>query len=237
MKTHALAAQVRTMVGRKVKNLRAQGQLPGTVYGKKVKSLSVTVAQDAFVKVYRVAGETGVVELSVDGQVRPVLIHTVQKDPVKGQILHVEFYQVDLKEKVTTRVPLEFTGDAPAVVNKLGVLLTLLDEVEVEALPTDLPEKIAVDVSGLADVDQEVNVSGLSVPSGVTILTDPAQSVIRVGALVSKQAEAQAAEEAATAAAAAAEVPPEGAPAKEEGGEEKPVEAAAVKAGEEKKVE
>lgn len=216
MKTHTLSAQKRELIGRKVKALRAKGQIPGTVYGKDVKSLSVAVSGDAFTKIYSQAGETGLVELSVGGEVRPVLIHTVQKDAVSGAALHVEFYQVNLKQKVKTNVPLELIGDAPAVIGKVGVLLTLVDEVEVEALPTDLPEKLMVDVTKLADIGQEVKVADISVPKGVTMLTAVDQSVVRVGALISKEAEAQAAAEAAAAAAAAAEsaaaAPAEGAP-------------------------
>jgi large subunit ribosomal protein L25 len=205
MKKYTLTAQKRDLVGRKVKNLRAKGEIPATVYGKDVKSITISIEGDAFAKIYAEAGETGLVELSVGGDIRPVLIHTVQKDPVKGTVLHVEFYQVNLKQKVKANVPVEFTGDAPAVIQKTGVLLTLIDEVEVEALPTDLPEKILVDVTKLTEVDQEVKVGDIAVPSGVTILTAPDQSVVRVGSLISKEAEAQAAAEAAAAAAAAAE--------------------------------
>lgn len=208
MKKHVLSATVRDLVGRKVKTLRSQGQTPATVYGKNIKSVSLTVPSEAFAKVYAAAGETGLVELSVGGDMRPVLIHTVQKDPVKRQLLHVEFYQVDLKEKVHANVPVEFTGDAPAVTGKVGVLLTILDEIEVEALPTNLPEKLLVDVTKLAQVDQEVNVSDITAPSGVTILTAADQTVVRVGPLISKEAEAQAAAEAAVAAAAAAAAAP-----------------------------
>ena len=136
---------------------------------------------------------------------RPVLVHTLQKDPVSNQLLHIEFHQVDLKEKVHAKVPIELMGDAPAVIGKLGVLLTLLDEVDVEALPMDLPEKLTVDVSILKEVNQEVMVGELTIPTGVTILTDKDQSVVRVGALISKEAEAEAAAEAVAKAAAAAE--------------------------------
>ena len=128
MKKHTLTAEKRTTIGRKVKQLRKQGKLPATVYGKKVKSESLVVAADTFGRVYSEAGETGLVELMVGTEVKPVLIHTVQKDPVYGQFLHVEFFQVDLKEKVKTRVPLVFVGEAAAVANKSGVLLTILDE-------------------------------------------------------------------------------------------------------------
>lgn len=215
MKKYTLTAQTRDIVGRKVKKLRAQGQIPATVYGKNVKSVSVAVPVAAFEKVYKEAGETGLVELAVGKDVRPVLVHTLQKDSVTNQLLHIEFHQVDLKEKVHAKVPLILTGDAPAVVGKVGVLLTLIDEVEVEALPTELPEKLAVDVSKLKDVDQEVKVGDLTVASGVTLLTAKDQSVVRVGALISKEAEAEAAAEAAKAAAAAAEAaaaPPAEAP-------------------------
>lgn len=213
MKKYTLTAKKRDVIGRKVKSLRAAGALPATVYGKAIESVSVSVPTDAFVKVYNAAGETGLVELAVDGDVRPVLIHSVQVEPVDNKLLHVEFYQVNLKEKVKTNVPLELTGEAPAVVNKVGVLLTITDEVEVEALPTDLPEKILVDVSKLAEIDQEIKVADLAIPEGVTVMTDGAQSVVRVGSLVSKEAAAEAAAAEAAAQAAAAEAAAAGTPA------------------------
>lgn len=205
MKKYTLNAQERTLVGRKVKQLRSAGSIPASVYGKKVESTSVTIVRDDFIKVYQAAGESGLVELTMDHQVRPVLIHNVQKDALSGYPLHVEFYQVDLKEKVKAHVPIEITGEAQAVKEKQGVLLTILDEVEVEALPTELPEKIVVDVAKLAAVNQELKVSELKVPAGVTILTDPGLTIVKIGALVTKEAEAEAAAEAAAAAAAAAE--------------------------------
>lgn len=214
MKKYSLKAESRSAVGHKTKRLRIQGILPATIYGKKVKSTSVQVKTDEFNKVYKEAGETGVVELSLDKETRPMLIHNVQADPVSDLPLHVEFFQVDLKEKVKTKVPVEFIGESPVVVQKQGVLLTLLDEIEVEALPTDLPEKISVDVSGLSVVDQEFKVSDLKVPSEVTVLTEPSVGVVKVGPLVTKEAEAEAkAAEAAAAAAAAEAAPTEGAPA------------------------
>lgn len=230
MKKHSLTAQSRTLVGRKTKDLRTQAILPATIYGKKVKSTSVQVKEDEFAKVYAEAGETGLVELHVDKDIRPVLIHNVQRDPVSESLLHVEFFQVDLKEKVKARVPVEFIGESPAMTQKQGVLLTLLSEIEVEALPADLPEKIEVDVSGLSTVDQELKVSDLKVPGAVTVLSEATVGVVKVGPLVSKEAEAEAAAEAAAAAAKAAEaaeVPAEGAPAsegapKEEAGKETP---------------
>lgn len=210
MKSHTLQAQVRTEVGRKVQALRNAGSIPATVYGKKAENKSLTMSAADFMKVFSEAGETGLVELMVDGKKLPVLIHSVQRDAMKGTVLHVEFHQVDLKEKVKANVPLVLVGDAPAVAQKVGVLLTVLSEVEVEALPTELPDKIEVDVNGLAEIDQELKVSDLRSPSGVTILSEASLTVVKVGALVSKAAEEQAAADAAEAATA---TPTEGTPA------------------------
>lgn len=211
MKAHILIGKKREILGRKVKQLRSVGEVPATIYGKKLESVSVTVPMADFKRVYKEAGETGLIELSVDASKHPVLIHTVQLDPVNEATLHVEFHEVDLKVKVKTNVPLAIIGESAAVSEHKGVILSLLNEVEVEALPTELPEKIDVDVTGLTDVGQEVKVSQLSVPSGVTILTDPELGVVKIAELVSKAAEAQAAAEAEAAAAAATEAPAEGA--------------------------
>lgn len=215
MKKHLLNAKPRDIVGRKVKNLRKAGFIPATVYGKKIKSVSVSVPAETFSKVYKEAGETGLIDLSLDSEIRPVLVDSVQIDPVTSEALHIEFHQVDLKEKVTAQVPLEITGEPPAVTQKLGVLLSVLDEVEVEALPTDLPEHISVDVSHLEQVNDEIKVSNLDIPKGVTVKTDPALTIVKIGSLITKEAEQQAAEEEAAQAAAKAAEAPE-APAAEE---------------------
>lgn len=204
MKKHTLVANTREVFGRKVKKLRATGQIPATVYGKNVKSVSIAVPADTFMKTYDEVGETGLVELSVDGSIRPVLIHNVQKDPVTGAILHIEFHEVDLKVKVHANVPIVTIGESPAVTQKKGVVLRILDEIEVEALPTDLPEKIEVDVGGLIDVNAEVKVGDLRIPKGVTVLSDSALTVVKIGSLVTREAEAEAAAEAAKAAEVAA---------------------------------
>lgn len=216
MKKYKLTAFPRTITGRKVKTLRSEGSIPATIYGKNVKSVSIAVEEQSFSKLYAQTGETGLIELSLGSDLRPVLVHTAQTHPVTGQILHIEFHQVDLKEKVRASVPVELVGEPAAARDKKGVLLTILDEVEVEALPADLPEKIMLDVSALSDVNQELKVSDLKTPSGATFLTDSEQTLVKIGALVSKEAEAQAAEEAAkaaeAAAAQAAEAPAEAAP-------------------------
>lgn len=211
MKKIELKVQPRKVVGKKVKKLRKEGVLPANIYGRDIKSESVQVPYKEFEKIYKEAGETGLVDLQLDGQVRPVLIHNIQFDPVSHEPLHADFYQVNLKEKVKTMVPLSIVGEPLAATNKVGILLEQLSEVEVEALPTDLPESIEVNVEGLANVNDQITVADIKTPTGVSLLTDPGQVVVKIGELITKEAAEQAAAEAAAAEAAkATEAPAEG---------------------------
>lgn len=205
MEKHTLNAKKRSVLGRKVKSLRRSGLMPGNIYGKKVKSQSIEISLSDFEKVYKKAGETGLVELMLGSQVHPVLIHNIQYDPVKSTPLHADFFQVDLHEKVAAKVPVILVGTAGAVSNKVGVLLTLLDQIEVEALPADLPDKIEIKVEGLSQVNQSIKVSDIKLSDKVKILADQTLDVVKVAPLVSKEAEKLAAEEEAAKAAAAAE--------------------------------
>jgi large subunit ribosomal protein L25 len=177
-----LTVEKRKIAGRKVKVLRREGVLPANIYGKNVKSLAVQLPLKSFLPVYQQAGETGLVELKVESEEkpRPALIHNVQFQPVTDQPIHTDFYQVSLKEKVTTPVPIELIGESPAVKEKVGILIQPLAEVEVEALPTDLPEKIEVDISGLKNVDEAVVVGDVKVGEGVKILTEPQQILVKI---------------------------------------------------------
>lgn len=218
MKRFQLTAEKRDHMGHQAKKVRTEGKIPGTVYGKNVTSVSVSIPQEAFETLYKEAGETGVIELVIGQEKRPVLVHTIQRDARSGAMVHIEFHQVNLSETVHANVPLRLVGESPAVLDKSGVLLTLLSEIEVEALPMDLPEAIEVDVSALAAVDSEIKVSDLPVPAKVTFVTDGAAAVVRIGALVSKES----VEEAAAPVAAAT---PEGEAAPAEGATEPAAEA------------
>lgn len=158
-----LKAQKRDLTGRKVKKLRVEGVIPANVYGKKVKSQSISLNKDEFGKVYGEAGETGVVKLLIEGEKeeRPILIQNLQVHPVIDDPLHVDLRQIILTEKITAQIPVEISGEAPAAQQKLGILIQTVSEIEVEALPMELPEKFVIDVSGLAKVDDEVKVKDL----------------------------------------------------------------------------
>src|SRR3989344_3575021 len=209
MSNFALSAKKRTILGRKVKQLRKDGLLPANVFGKKIKSQAVTIHAKEFIKIFADAGESVLVDLGLDGKKTPVLIKNVSYNPITGAPVHADLHQVDLKEKVTAHVPLEIIGESPAVKDKIGVLLKNLDELEVEALPNDLPEKIEVEISHLKAIDESVKISDLKIGSGVKILTDLELEIVKIAPLVSTEAEKMVEEQAAAQAAAAAEAAPE----------------------------
>ncbi len=230
MKRYKLTVEKRSVFGKKLKKLRKEGFLPGNIYGKDVKSTAVQLPYKEFEEVFKDAGETGVVDVQLDSETRPVLIHNVQLDHMTSTPLHADFFQVNLKEKVKTMVQLVITGEPKAVTDKVGLLLQPLSEVEVEALPTDLPEHIEVDVTHLAAVDEQIAIKDLKIPTGVAILTDPEQTVVKIAELVTKEAQEESAKEAAAAEAAKAETA-------EAEGEEAPLEGEKPETTEEKKPE
>lgn len=160
VKLNVLPRQVR---GKKVKTLRSQGILPGHVFGSETKSTDIQVDAKIFSKIYKEVGETGLIDLQIEGEAksRPVLIDDYALHPISGSILHVDFHQVNLKEKVVATVPIETIGDSEAI--KAGnVLVMAYNEVEVEALPTDLPDHLEVDLSKLTAVGSDIKFSDLS---------------------------------------------------------------------------
>lgn len=182
MSKHTFKADIRTITGSKVKSLRKQGLVPAVVYGKKAKTANLQISARDFAKLHSQAGESTLVYLTVKGEKedRPVLIRSVVLHAVNEQILHVDFHQVDLKEKVTANVPVKVVGESPAEKDKLGILVQQLDEVEVEALPTDMPESFELDASVLAEVNQAIFVKDIKVSDKVKIITDPEQIIAKI---------------------------------------------------------
>lgn len=233
-----LKVEKREIHGKEVRKLRRTGILPANVYGADFKSTAVQLPLKEFDKVYGEVHETGLVDLELGSEIIPVLIKNVQRDYVKDVNLHADFHKVNLKEKVTAKVPVEAVGEPKAVVDKIGLLEQPMMEIEIEALPTELPEKIEINVEKLAQVSEQILVSDIAVPAGVTILTDASQVVFKIGELVTKEMEEQmAADEAALEAAAAETAAEEGkeGEAKPEG--EAAAEGEAPAEGEEKKEE
>ncbi|MGI6776403.1 MAG: 50S ribosomal protein L25 [Patescibacteria group bacterium] len=199
-KREKLTAQKRELTGHKVKKLRREGILPANLFGKKIKSQSLQVNLKEFLKVFEKTGETGLIDLVIDDkETRSVLVGNVQIEPVSDQLLHVDFHQVNLEEKVTVAVPIHLVGEAPAVVQDEGVLVQPLAEVEVEALPTDLPDHLEADISSLDKIDAAVRVADLKVPKGVVVKTVQEEVVAIINPKAKEEEVAPAAEEAAVA--------------------------------------
>lgn len=185
-----LTAQKRTLVGKKVKKLRKEGLIPANVFGKKIKSQSLSLDKRLFEKVFEEAGETGIVNLAIEGEkeTHPVMVQNIQKNPVTDEILHADLRQVILTEKVIAKIPVEMTGKAPAAEQKLGILVQNISEVEVEALPLDLPEKFVVDVAKLAEVGDEILVKDLTIDkSKIELKVDENQVVVKIEPLAKEE--------------------------------------------------
>ena len=175
-----LAVETREKFGKKVKSLRLQGLIPAELYGHGVKNLHLTVSAREFLKVFKEAGENTIVNLLVHDEKKPVLIHEIKTNYLSGEIDHIDFYEVRLDEKIKAKIPLEFTGEAPAQKTKGGVLNKAMSEIEVEALPGDLPHRFTVSLEGLDDLNKSFYVKDLKVSPNVRILVDPETVVVTV---------------------------------------------------------
>lgn len=174
MSNIVLKATLREVVGKKMRAVRAIGQIPAVVYGHNIAARNLWVSSLEFVKAHKVAGESSIIELSVAGEKKAnVLIHTVQLDPLSGNITHADLLQVRMDEVIEAHIPLEFVGEAPAVKALGGMLLKNTDEVTVVCLPADLPHAITVDISVLATFDDHITVADLQVSSKVKVQNDP----------------------------------------------------------------
>ena len=177
MESIAITATKRTVSGRKVKSLRNAGKLPAVLYGHNVENQQIEISEKDFTKAFKLAGESTLINLVVDGKQQPVLIHDVQNHYLNDQPVHVDFYAVNMKEKLKVHVPIHFNGEAPAVKALGGTLVKNLSEVEVECLPGNIPQSFEIDISALNTFEDAIRVSSLSVSEGVIILT-PADEVI-----------------------------------------------------------
>jgi large subunit ribosomal protein L25 len=176
-----IAVVGRTAMGRKNRGLRRTGQVPGVVYGKGSESLPIQVDAKQFETLYRAAGRSSLVNLHIDsGRAQSAIIKSVQRDPLSGHALHVDFFLVDLTQEMEVDIPLVFTGEPPAVEQTGGTLMTPISRVRVKALPSDLPHELTIDVSGLVDLESALHARDLAIPDKVTLLTDPDELLARV---------------------------------------------------------
>ncbi len=178
----SLSANIRKTLGKKVKSLRKKDILPGVLYGPKIKPLPLEIDLKEFEKIYKETGESTLISLEVADLKRKylVLIHDLEKDPVTEKIIHIDFYQPSLEEEVTAVVPIVFGGESRAVKELGGTLVKNIHELEVKALPQNLPHEIKVDISKLKTFEDDILVKDVILPKEVKILKDPAESIALV---------------------------------------------------------
>lgn len=186
-----ISAKIRKDLGRKVKALREKDILPAILYGPKIKTVPLEMDYKTFEKVYKEAGESSLVKLEIqldskksDSKKKDylVLIHEIVKDPLSGKLIHIDFYQPDLEKEVEIEVPIIFEGESLAVKDLEGTLVKNIIEIEVKALPQDLPREIKTNIESLKTFGDVILIKDLKVPPGVKFQRDPEEVVASVSA-------------------------------------------------------
>jgi large subunit ribosomal protein L25 len=175
----------RTVLGKKVAQLRRDGKTPANIYGHKVDSRAVQAHTVDLLHMMKAGSRNQIISLTVDGEGKPrnVMIRDVARDPVTHNVLHVDFIEVSMTERMKAQVRVVLTGDSDAVATYQGILLQMIESIEVEALPTDIPAQFECDVSVLTQLEQSVHVRDLHIDeSKITVMTDPEVVVARVAA-------------------------------------------------------
>ena len=175
--SHALAAQTRTETGRRAKNVLAEGMIPAVIYGHGTEPQAIKVNQSEFRKVYRSAGMSSLIDLTIGSNTVKAVVKEMQVDRVQMTPAHIDFHQVRMDEEMTAEIPLKFIGESAAVKVLAGTLVTNLDSIEVSCLPASLPHEIEVDLSQLATFDDVITIGSIALPAGVSATQD-ADSVI-----------------------------------------------------------
>lgn len=185
MPNSELSVAPRTVLGKKVAQLRRSGITPANIYGGRVDSTSVQADTVALTHLLRASTRNAIINLNVDGESKPrtVVVRELKRDPVNGQLLHVDFYQVSMTEKMRAEVPVVLTGSSDAVSTYGGILLQMAEVVAIEALPADIPAQFEVDVSRLTELEQSLHVRDLAIDTTrVTLMSDPDVVLARVAA-------------------------------------------------------
>lgn len=182
MATYELTAQPRTIVGKEVKKLRREGLVPAVLYGPGIEGIhSISLAAKEIERAYTQLGRSALLRLTVaGGETRSVLIHQVQHDYHHRHLTHVDFFAPNMRVELTVAVQVVLTGEAPAVKSEDGILVQSATEIQVTALPDNVPAVIAVDVTGLTEIHSQITAGDLVLPEGVTLATSPDEVVVTV---------------------------------------------------------
>jgi large subunit ribosomal protein L25 len=195
MEAIILEAQPRKVTGKKVKILRQSGVVPAIMYGKDVEPTAIQLDDRETDKLLSQAGGSTLIDLKIGKNTHKVLFRAVQRDPITLQLLHVDFLQVAMDVAIRTSIPIELVGEAPAVKNLGGVLVSGVNEIEVEALPSDLVDRITVDLEVLQEMEDSITVGDLFAGKDVTVLSDPDDVVAQIMYQIAEEIEEEVVEE------------------------------------------
>jgi large subunit ribosomal protein L25 len=182
-----IEATGRDVIGKKVKLLRNEGKLPAVIYGKDQEPIAITLDHKSATRILRDVSRASVLTIDVEGKEYTALVRDRQREVLSGEYIHVDFLAISLTETVRTQVNIFIDGVSPAVEEFMAVVMTGLDSIEVEALPTDLPESITVDISGLENIGDTILVRDLVLPKGVECLSEPDDMLVVITAQAAEE--------------------------------------------------
>lgn len=170
----------RVKLGRAAQKLRKEGMVLAELYGHGIDNVHLSIKRNDFASVYKKAGESSIINLVLGTERRPVLIQSVELDPITNVFSHVDFYQVRMDETIRTEVPLVFVGESPAVKSSGGILVRTLQTLPIESLPKDLPHEINIDISRLTELDSALYVRDIALPKGVKAMISTETAIVSV---------------------------------------------------------
>jgi large subunit ribosomal protein L25 len=192
MEEIVLNMQPRTVIGKQVKALRRAGDVPAVLYSRRGEPVILQANNRELLRVLQRAGGSRLVKLNIAGgkEAPMALVREVQREPIKGSVLHVDFFGVSMTEAIKVEIPIRYDGASPAVARNEGVLIHAMDSIEIECLPGDLIDAVAIDVSALEKVGDVIRVSDLKVPAAIKLLADSEATVARISHLAGEEVEA-----------------------------------------------
>ena len=189
MEKAVIQAEKRAVVGKQVRALRRDGKLPAVIYGYGIDPISIILDAHSASRILAKASSSTLVTIELAGTQYPTLVREKQLDFIRNELIHVDFLAVSMTEKITADVGIQLEGAAPAVKEFNAIIVHNLTELEVECLPSDLPERFVVDISGLAEIGDGVYVRDVTPPANVEILTDPDEMIVVATAMAEEEAE------------------------------------------------
>lgn len=195
MEKIVINATKRIVTGKQVGALRREGKLPGVIYGHKIDPIAISMDHKESTRILNQATSSSIIEINLEGVEYATLVREKQKDYLKNRFIHIDFQAVSQTEEIRATVGIEFVGIAPAVKDFSGVIIEGMTEIEVEALPKNLPERFVVDISQLKEIGNAIYVKDLTIPADVHVLSSSEEMVVMAAAPAAEEVEPVAAVE------------------------------------------